>query len=36
LGGAFILTGYVDCQTKNQSEYRQVFPHRSKIVHKNT
>src|SRR6185312_1513601 len=27
LGGMFILNGYIDCQSKNQSKYDQIFPH---------
>lgn len=31
-GGAFILTGYEDCQCKDQSEYPQIFQHDPVIV----
>ena len=32
LGGAFVLTGYVDCQPQNQGECSQVFQHDFAIV----
>ncbi len=32
LGGAFILTGYVDCQPENHSEHRNILQHSGEIV----
>jgi IS1 family transposase len=35
-GGALILNGYVDCETGDHSQYRQIFPHDYKIVPRKT
>lgn len=32
LGGAFVLTGYVDCSDQEKNQPRQVFPHNGEIV----